>query len=79
MKDGRAIWAAYDDTGALAISCINCAAQQGQWCTRPDGRVRKVPCIERAAAGGILAADHNGPYRDFSEPTHPHQIERNEP
>lgn len=70
MKDGRAIWAAYADTGALSVPCANCGAPQGQWCTRPDGRVRRVPCVDRAAAS--ISSGDGKPYatRDFSQPIH---------
>lgn len=71
MKPGRAIWAAYDDTGALAVTCTNCAARQGQWCSHPDGRVRRVPCVDRAAASISSVSSRPYPARDFTEPTHP--------
>jgi hypothetical protein len=70
MKQGRAIWAAYNDVDALSVTCTNCGAQKGQWCTRPDGRVRRVPCVERAAAS-IGSGDGRPHSRDYSEPTHP--------
>ncbi|WP_197382651.1 zinc finger domain-containing protein [Mycolicibacterium mengxianglii] len=63
---GRAIWAAYDDTGALNISCPHCDAEEGTWCTKPDGRVARVPCIAR-----IAAADLAPTTVDFTEPRHP--------
>lgn len=70
MKPGRAIWAAYNDTGSLSVACTNCGAQQGQWCTRPDGRVRRVPCVDRSAAS--ISSGDGKPYsaRDFSQPIH---------
>ncbi len=64
-----AIWQAYADTGALEVSCPNCDAAPDQWCTRPDGRVRRVPCIDRTTTTGVLTTPKYG--RDFSEPTHP--------
>lgn len=66
----RPIWQAYADTGALDISCPNCAAEPGHWCTKPDGRVRRVPCVQRAAAG--VDTGDGRPYapRDFSQPIH---------
>lgn len=64
-----AIWQAYDDTGALEVSCTHCGAVPGQWCTKSDGRVRRVPCVERAAAG--VDTGNGKPYPDFTEPTHP--------
>ncbi|ORB84677.1 hypothetical protein B1987_13710 [Mycobacterium kansasii] len=70
MKRGKAIWAAYGDTGALEVACPNCSADQGHWCTKPDGRVSRVPCVSRAAAASLTVA-HTDKYRDFSEPRHP--------
>ncbi|WP_425320601.1 zinc finger domain-containing protein [Mycobacterium alsense] len=65
----RPIWAAYNDTDALSTKCTNCGALPGHWCTRPDGRVRRIPCVERSAAG--IGSGDGKPYaRDFSEPTH---------
>lgn len=66
-----AIWRAYADTGALRIDCPNCRAERDRWCTQPDGRVRRVPCVERATATAVFAVDREDRYRDFSEPTHP--------
>jgi len=63
---GRPIWQAYADTGALEMSCPHCRAEPGQWCSRDDGRVRRVPCVARAAAPGVVAGA--GRPRDFSEP-----------
>lgn len=67
MKSGRAIWQAYHDTDALSVNCTNCQAQRGQWCTLPDGRVRRVPCVERATTSLGSGEQY---CRDFSEPTH---------
>lgn len=75
MKGGKAIWAAYDDCNALAIQCPNCCAPKGNWCTKDDGRVRRVPCVSRAAAGGFIVADTRR-HRDFSEPTHQRKEEQ---
>lgn len=69
MKGGKPIWQAYNDCNALAIDCPNCDAEQGNWCTRDNGRVRRVPCVARAAAGGLVVTATDK-YRDFSEPTH---------
>lgn len=69
-RSGKAIWAAYSDTGALEVTCGHCGAQPGQWCSRDDGRVRRVPCVERAADGGLIATDSRK-HHDFSEPRHP--------
>ena len=62
----RAIWQAYKDTGTLDIGCPHCGATPGVWCTRDDGRVRRVPCVERLASSGVV--DN---VIDFSEPRHP--------
>lgn len=70
MKRGRAIWQAYADVGALKINCPNCEAGVGTWCTREGGKVRRVPCIARAAAGGLIVAAPRG-HHDFGEPRHP--------
>jgi hypothetical protein len=70
----KAIWQAYRDTGALEVSCPNCSAVRGHWCTKADGRVARVPCISRAAAGSLIVTEPHAP-RDFSEPEHhrPHR------
>lgn len=59
---------AYAATGALRRPCDTCGSQPNQWCTTPDGRLRRVPCVDRAAAGATV--DDDGKPRDFSEPTH---------
>lgn len=66
-----AIWAAYSDTDALSTSCPNCGALPGRWCTKPDGRVRRIPCVARATAA--IGTGDGKPYiaRDFSLPTYP--------
>lgn len=80
MSRGRAIWQAYSDTNALTIPCTNCQAEQGIWCTKPDGRVSKVPCVARIAGADIAprattalntAVETSAPSLDFSEPRHP--------
>jgi hypothetical protein len=60
-----AIWDAYRDTGTLDIACPHCDATPGTFCTRPDGRVRRVPCIDRIAASGAVPD-----VRDYTEPRH---------
>lgn len=65
----RPIWAAYAAVGALAVSCPTCGAERGQWCSKPDGRVGRIPCVARTAATGIVAGDGDTS-RDFSEPLH---------
>lgn len=67
MRPGRAVWAAYADCNALQIDCPNCGAQHGNWCTKDDGRVSRVPCVARAAAGSLMVAPG---HRDFSQPIH---------
>jgi hypothetical protein len=65
-----AIWKAYADTCALEVTCPHCGAEPGQWCTKSDGRVRRVPCVDRAESG--IVTDSGKPYaRDFTEPIHP--------
>jgi hypothetical protein len=66
---GRAIRQAYADSGALTVTCPNCGAAPEQWCTRPDGRVRCVPCVDRATASGAVEAPRRP--RDFTQPNHP--------
>lgn len=67
-RSNRAIWQAYADTGALDTDCPNCAAPRNQWCTKADGRVRRVPCVDRTVAS--VAVTTAGTPRDFSEPIH---------
>lgn len=67
---GRPIWAAYDDTNTLGVECPQCAADTGMWCTKPDGRVSRVPCVARIAAADIpTPADGH----QFGEPRHNHR------
>jgi hypothetical protein len=58
------IWAAYNETGALAVACPRCGAERGKWCTRDDGRLGRVPCVAR-----VSGSDADRP-RDFGEPLH---------
>lgn len=68
--NGRPIWEAYTDTGALDVVCPHCGAEPKQWCTRDDGHVRRVPCIARATDG--VGTGDGKPYaRDYTQPTHP--------
>ena len=60
------IWQAYEGTGTLDVACPHCGATPGTWCTRGDGRVRRVPCVDRLAASGSVPTVH-----DPSEPRHP--------
>lgn len=40
------IWDSYSDVSPDA-ACPNCAAAAGLWCSTPDGRVRRIPCVSR--------------------------------
>lgn len=40
------IWDAYADVPDMGVVCPNCGVTD-TWCTNPDGRVRRVPCIAR--------------------------------
>lgn len=53
---GRAVLAAYADTGADAIACPHCDAEPGEPCRKPDGRVSRVPCVARLAAADLAPA-----------------------
>ncbi|WP_217267741.1 hypothetical protein, partial [Mycobacterium sp. ST-F2] len=33
--------------GALCTPCSTCGAEVGQYCTTPDGRLRRCPCVAR--------------------------------
>jgi hypothetical protein len=66
--NGRPIWQAYSDTGALDVVCPQCGAEPKQWCTRDNGRVRRVPCVARSTASGAVEAA--GKPRDFTQPNH---------
>lgn len=35
---------------AMDRACPNCHAAPNDWCTRPDGEIRSVPCIARMRA-----------------------------
>lgn len=76
---GRAVWPAYRDTGSLAVPCVHCAAEPGRPCVKADGRVSKVPCIDRLASadlsGGVRSrtdtlTTSTTPAVDYSEPRH---------
>lgn len=71
---GRAVLAAYNDTGALTVRCGHCGAEAGQPCTKPDGRVSKVPCVDRIAAADLTPITEVTAVQsavDYSEPRHP--------
>jgi hypothetical protein len=69
---------AYRGTGADAIVCPHCAADPGQPCTKPDGRVSRVPCVARIAAADLTPDEgvgpHPAPAHDFSEARHPREV-----
>ncbi|GFG71847.1 zinc finger domain-containing protein [Mycolicibacter senuensis] len=67
---GRAVMAAYTDTHAGEITCPHCGATAGQPCAKPDGRVSKVPCVDRIAAADLTPSTGSTPV-DFSEPRRP--------
>lgn len=50
------IQAAYE--GALDVVCPSCAAAVGAYCTAPDGRLRRCPCVTRCRA---IPADLGSP------------------
>jgi len=52
---GRAVPAAYTDTGADLIACPHCAAGIGEPCVKSDGRVSRAPCCARLA-GAVAPA-----------------------
>lgn len=62
MTTAQPIWLAY--VGALDVDCPTCGAERGKWCSRPDGRLGRIPCVARASASG---AGDDRP-RDFSVP-----------
>lgn len=67
----RPIKQAYVDTGAWDVSCPHCGAKPGQWCLTDDGQSRRVPCVARVFAGGVLPGSDDKCGRDPSEPSHP--------
>ncbi|WP_420093284.1 zinc finger domain-containing protein [Mycolicibacter arupensis] len=73
---GRAVLAAYRDTGALTVRCGHCGAEGGQPCTKADGRISRVPCVGRLAAADLRSPGVVGEYQnshDFSEARHPRE------
>lgn len=70
MSASHVVLAAYRDTGALAITCPHCATEPGQPCTKPDGRVSKVPCVARIANADLAPTIAVTAVVDFSEPRH---------
>lgn len=66
---GRVIAIAYRDTRALDRPCPNCCAGVGQWCTTPDGHVRRIPCVPRCTRAADVETETHA--ADFTEPRHP--------
>lgn len=46
QANDKPIWASYADVTDMSLPCPNCRAVD-TWCSAPDGRVRRVPCIAR--------------------------------
>lgn len=42
-----AVASAYDATDALRVECPACEAPVGEFCVRPDGSLRRMPCPKR--------------------------------
>lgn len=53
------VWQAYEGVDR-SRSCPDCGAAPEAWCTRPDGRVRRVPCVRRPrSAVPVIDTDVN--------------------
>jgi hypothetical protein len=61
------IWAAYNETNALAVRCPHCGAEPGKWCTRDDGRLGRVPCVARASSGADRPHDFGEPRQQAAQ------------
>lgn len=59
--------------GTLSIACSNCGAQPESWCTTPDGRVRRVPCVDRIATASLAPVIRLPPRVSSHETQAPHQ------
>jgi hypothetical protein len=62
MSADGPIWESYADA-ELGSECPNCGAGPNVWCSSPDGRIRRVPCIGRilkAEAAVNPIVDHGG-------------------
>ena len=70
VMKGRPIRQAYQDTGALEVSCSHCGAEPGHWCTRDDHQVRRIPCIAGVVAGGVVPSSGPRLGHNFSDPRH---------
>lgn len=60
---------AYVDTGAIDRHCPTCGARPAQWCQTPDGRDRRIPCVQRYPS--LVPAAPDQTTRSFDEPLHP--------
>lgn len=76
---GRAINPAYSDTGALAVVCMHCGAKPGDPCTKSDGRISRVPCVDRLSAADLAPAHVPGVERDPKSRSNAHPIDYSEP
>lgn len=76
---GQPIWSTYEDID-MTRPCPNCHAEPEVWCSCPDGRVRRTPCLKRPrlrssrspdtdATVAVPAADEQE-LIDFSAPRH---------
>lgn len=70
---GRAVPAAYTDTGALNVACSHCGAEPGSPCAKADGTVSRVPCVDRLVAADLARTTSASPVVDYSEPRHPQE------
>lgn len=61
-------------TAALGTRCPNCYADAGQHCKRPDGYIRRIPCVKRIKVTDD--ATKRVIHIDFTEPRH--QTQRHE-
>lgn len=48
--------------GALEVPCGSCGADADQYCTTPDGRLRRCPCVARcrAISASLGSSDPDG-------------------
>lgn len=74
MPIDRAYQAAND---AITRDCSRCGAPAGTWCSKPDGRLARIPCLVRAksassdwakSARASGAGGNEVAVVDFSEP-----------
>lgn len=70
---GRAVLAAYRDTGAMNITCPHCDGEPGQPCTKPTGDISRVPCVARLAAADLAPTTSLTTAVDYSEPRRPQE------